>query len=125
MNFKDLKTRLIMARDIMLKNHEYYNNSTFHINRENYIFRGVLNRNSMIDFELIQPNLNYFKIHPSIALNEVKFTYVVNPSSYSVSEKPRPEEVKTLERFCEILGWEENNINEFKTYLDMYNVKGF
>ncbi len=125
MNFKDLKTRLIMARDIMLKNHEYYNNSTFHINRENYIFRGVLNRNSMIDFELIQPNLNYFKIHPSIALNEVKFTYVVNPSSYPVSEKPRPEEVKTLERFCEILGWEENNINEFKTYLDMYNVKGF
>ena len=125
MNFKDLKTRLIMARDIMLKNHEYYNNSTFHINRENYIFRGVLNRNSMIDFELIQPNLNYFKIHPSIALNEVKFTYVVNPSSYPVSEKPRQEEVKTLERFCEILGWEENNINEFKTYLDMDNVKGF
>jgi len=123
MDFKDLKNSLIMARDIMLKNHDYYNNSTFHINRENYIFRGVLNIKSMIDFELIQPNLNYFKIHPSIALPKVTFTYVINPRSYPISEKPRQEEVKTLERFCEILGWDEYNLKELKTYLDMFNVK--
>ena len=123
MDFKDLKNSLIMARDIMLKNHDYYNNSTFHINRENYIFRGVLNIKSMIDFELIQPNLNYFKIHPSIALPKVTFTYVVNPMLYPISEKLRQEEVKTLERFCEILGWDEYNLKELKTYLDMFNVK--
>lgn len=123
MNFKKLKDNIIMTRDLMLKNHEYYNNFTFHINRENYIFRGVLNRNDMIDFELIQPNLNYFKIHPNIALPKVKFTYHINPSFYPITEKPRVEEIKTIDRFCEILGWTEDNIVEFNTYLDAYNIK--
>lgn len=120
MSFKELKNKLIMARDLMLKNHEYYNNMVFHINRENYIFRGTLNIDSMLDFELIQPNKDYIKIHPNIARPDVKFTYVQNPFNH---EKPRQEEVNTIDKFCEVLGWNECNIKEFNNYLDMYNVK--
>ena len=121
MEFKELKSKFMTAHSFVLKTHDYYNNSTIRVNKENYVFRCVLNHNSMIDFELIKPNNDYFKIHPYMGMKDVKFTFIIHP--WNNTEKKGHEDIKTIERFCEILGWDEHNLNEFKTYLDMYNVK--
>jgi len=124
MEFKELKCRLIKARDLVIKRLDFYNNTIFHINKENYLFRCTLNRMAVPEFELIKPNLDYFKIHPYYGPDDVKFEFIVHPWDHEKDSKPsKHEEVKTLERFCEILGWDENNVNEFNTYLDMFNVK--
>ena len=121
MEFNELKSKFVSTCNLVLKNHDYYNHSVMHINKENYIFRCMLNINSMIDFELIKPNKDYFKIHPYVGKQDVKFTFIVHP--WNCTKTSSHEDVKTLDRFCEILGWDDSNLKEFETYLDMYNVK--
>ena len=124
MDFKELKTKIIKARDLAIKRLDFYNDTVFHINKENYQFRCTLNRMSIPEFELIKPNKDYFKIHPYYASKGVKFEFIIHPWNHGkdFTEPSQYEEVKTLERFCEILGWDEHNLDEFKTYLDMYNI---
>ena len=121
MNFKELKGKFRFMYNLIMKDYNFYSDSIMHINKENYIFRSLLNRRLTLDFELIRPNKDYFKIHPFVGAKDVKFTFIIHPCN--CNETPPHEDVSTLERFCEILGWNEHNLEEFNTYLDMYNVK--
>lgn len=129
MEFKELKKKFRTTWDMVLKNHDYYNNTVMHINKENYIFRCVLNHSSSIDFELIKPNKDYFKIHPFFGVDDVKFTFIIHPMNCAIAhpasctKTTSHEVVKSIDKFCEILGWDESNLKEFGSYLDMYNLK--
>ena len=120
MDFKELKSTIIKARDMAIKGLDFYNNTVFHINKENYQFRCTLNRMSIPEFELIKPNKDYVKMHPGAA--GVKIEFITHPWNRR-KESSQCEEVKSLEKFCDILGWDDHNLKEFENYLKMYIVE--
>ncbi len=121
-DFESLKENFKMAKMNVFHNKDWYTIKVMDISKDNFLFRGVVNRRAKLEFELIKPNKDFIKIYFTKKEEDVDvhFKYYrrcIENSNYSYCDCGS---IKSFENFCDTLGWTHDDVQEFEKYLNLY-----